>query len=231
MLTTFGQDIWLASGTPCAVAGFVYPTRMAVIRLGDDGLFIWSPVALTEGLRAAVDALGIVRWVVAPNTLHHLHLAQWQDAYPSAELHGPKPLHGKRADIRFSGDLQSGVPTPWTGRIDFRVVGGNWITTEVVFHHVASRTVLFTDLLQQFDRRWFTGWRAIVAQLDDLVGDEPRVPRKFRYAFFNRRAARRALDEVVDWQADRLFMAHGRPLVRGGRAAVRDAFRWLSRSR
>ena len=64
MLKPFGPDIWIAEGpVVSAYLGFRYPTRMAVIRLpnaegGDGGLFIWSPVALTDELRAAVEALG-----------------------------------------------------------------------------------------------------------------------------------------------------------------------------
>ena len=66
MLEQFGPEIWLADG-PIVVAamGFRYPTRMAVVRL-PDGLFVWSPVALSEGLRAEVeartDALADVPW-------------------------------------------------------------------------------------------------------------------------------------------------------------------------
>jgi hypothetical protein len=44
---------------------------MAAIRLSGGSLFVWSPVALTEDLRAEVDALGEVRYLVAPNSLHH----------------------------------------------------------------------------------------------------------------------------------------------------------------
>lgn len=33
---------------------------------------------------------------------------------------------------------------------------GNLITTEVVFFHVKSGTVLFTDLIQQFPANWFS---------------------------------------------------------------------------
>ena len=40
---------------------------------------------------------------------------------------------------------------------------GNAITTEVVFFHARSGTVLFTDLVQQLPAHWFSGWRALVA--------------------------------------------------------------------
>jgi hypothetical protein len=80
-----------------------------------------------------------------------------------------------------------------------------------VFFHRQSRTVLFTDLIQHFGPAWFTGWRAVVAKLDLMVAPEPQVPRKFRTAFVNRRAARAALTRILAWPAKRVLMAHCRP--------------------
>jgi hypothetical protein len=52
MLQPFGPEIWLSDGAPIKAAlGFHYPTRMAVMRLLDGSVAIWSPTALTpEGL-------------------------------------------------------------------------------------------------------------------------------------------------------------------------------------
>jgi hypothetical protein len=103
MLKAFDQDIWIADGPSVAVAGFHYPTRMAVIRLPDGGLFIWSPIRLTARLQADVDAVGHVRHVVAPNSLHHLFLGEWQRAYPRAKTYAPPGLRRKRAVMSTSG--------------------------------------------------------------------------------------------------------------------------------
>ena len=70
-LQPFGQDLWTLEGPTVSVAGFDYPTRMAVIRLSGGSLFIWSPVAFTEDLRVPLAALGEVAVIVAPNSLHH----------------------------------------------------------------------------------------------------------------------------------------------------------------
>ena len=78
MLKQFGAEIWIADGPAVSTAGFHYATRMAVIRLSDGGLFIWSPIKLTEDLRADVDKLGEVGHLVAPNSLHHLFLDDWR---------------------------------------------------------------------------------------------------------------------------------------------------------
>ena len=232
MLTPFADDIWLADGpTVTAALGFRYPTRMALIRLADGGLFIWSPVALSGDLAAAVDALGPVRAIVAPNALHDTFLAEWKRAYPDAALHAAPGLAAKRTDLAFKAEL-TGAPDPaWRGAIDQVVVGGNAITTEVVFFHRASATVLFTDLLQQFPPRWFAGWRGLIARLDLMTGAEPAVPRKFRLAFTDRRTARAAIGAILSWPAVRVVMAHGAPVTSGGAAFLARAFRWLMRGK
>ncbi|KAA2241123.1 DUF4336 domain-containing protein [Salinarimonas soli] len=225
-MLTFADNIWLADGPVVDVAGFRYPTRMAVIRLMDGGLFIWSPVALSERLREAVDALGEVRHLIAPNAHHHLFLADWQRAYPTAKLYAPPGLPRRRKDLRFDIDLGDAPDAAWAGDLD-QVHVPNLIATEVVFFHRASRTVLFTDLIQHFKPGWFIGWRALVARLDLMAAPEPEVPRKFRLAFVDRPAARDSLRRILAWPAEKVVMAHADPVERDGRAFISRVFRWL----
>lgn len=228
MLIPFGPNLWLADGVdPVAVAGFRYPTRMAIIRLADGGLFVWSPIALTDQRRAAVAGIGEVAHIVAPNTLHDLYLADWKRAFPNARLHALPALRKKLKTLAFDADLSDTTDAAWADEIEQVVVTGNAIATETVFFHRPSATVLFTDLIQQFPPGWFTGWRAVVAKLDLMVAPEPSVPRKFRVATTNRTAARAAIARVLAWPSEKLVMAHGTPLESGGRAAIGRAFAWL----
>jgi hypothetical protein len=227
MLKQFGDEIWLADGPIATVGGFAYPTQMAVIRLSSGPLFIWSPVRLTDALKASVDALGDVRYVIAPNSLHHLSLSEWRRAYPAARLYAPPGLRGKRRDIVFDGDLTDTPPGEWREDVDQVLVRGNMITTELVFFHTRSGTVIFTDLIQHFRPTWFTGWRAVVARMDRMTGPEPAVPQKFRIAFVNRRAARAALKRILAWPARQVLMAHADPIKDEAGEFIARAFRWL----
>jgi len=226
-LQSFGPEIWIADGSEADVAGFRYPTRMVVVRLAGGGLFIWSPVALSPDLRPEIEALGAVRHLVAPNSLHHLFLGEWRQAYPEAKLWAAPGLRQRRSDLEFDGDLGDTPPPEWAAELDQVVVRGNAITTEVVFFHRPSGSVLSTDLIQQFRPGWFTGWRALVARLDLMVGTEPSVPRKFRLAFVDRNAARPAIRRILEWPAGKVLMAHGAPVERDARAFIARAFRWL----
>ncbi len=226
-LNPFGPGIWITGGPTVSVAGFAYPTRMALIRLSDGGLLVWSPVALTDAVRSEIASLGEVRVLVAPNSLHHLYLAEWREAFPSARLHAAPGFRRRCPDVAVDADLGDAAGPDWADDLDQVVVAGNAITTEVVFFHRQSRTVLFTDLIQQFDPGWFTGWRAIVARLDRLTGPEAAVPRKFRVAFTDRRVAREAIRRVMAWPAEKVLMAHGAPVLEDGAAVIRRAFGWL----
>ena len=227
-LHPFGPEIWLADGGQAQVAGFRYPTRMAVIALTGGGLLVWSPVRLDDDLAAELAALGEVAVLVAPNSLHDLHLAQWRSAFPAARLYAAPGLAARRADLRIDVELGDAPPGDWPADLDYVLMAGNAITTEAVFFHRPSRTVLFTDLLQQFPPGWFSGWRALVARLDLMTQAQPTVPRKFRLAFTDRRAGRAALARILDWRSDKVVMAHGTPVERDGRAFIAGAFGWLA---
>lgn len=230
MLTSFGPDIWIADGpVVSAAAGFHYPTRMAVLRLRSGDLVLWSPVALNAGLRIEIEALGRIAYLIAPNSLHHVFLADWHRAFPDAPVFAPPGLREKRPDITFAGEIGAAPLPGWEGEIDVALLR-NRITTEAVFFHRASRTALFTDLLQQFPPGWFRGWRALIARLDLMTQPAPAVPRKFRLGFTDRRTARAALRQILDWPVEKVLMAHGTPVTAQGRAFLESAFRWLLRA-
>jgi hypothetical protein len=230
MLEEFGPEIWIASGPQVTAAlGFNYPTRMAVIRLASGDLLVWSPTALADALKAELASLGTVRHLIAPNSLHDLFIASWKQAYPEARLYAAPGLQQKRRDLTFDAEITDAAILPWTDEVAHVVMAGNAITTEVVFFHEKSRTVLFTDLLQQFPPRWFSGWRALIAKLDLMLAPEPSVPRKFRLAFTDRRTARAAVERLLSWPAEKVLMAHGTPVRSDGSAFLKRAFRWLTK--
>lgn len=227
--TPFGPDLWLADGPVVTAAlGFRYPTRMALIRLPDASLLVWSPVALSAPVMAWIEQTGPVAHITAPNHLHHLFLGDWQAAFPSARIHAAPGLRAKRPDIRFDADLADGLADAWGGAVSCVLFGGNAITTEAVLFHRPSATVIFTDLLQQVPAHLKTGWRAWVARADRMTGAAPQVPLKFRLATTDRDMARASLATIQAWPAERLVFAHGPPVGTGVRDVMRTAFAWLA---
>ena len=229
-LREFAPGVFIADGPVVSFFGFAYPTRMAVIRLPDEVLFVWSPVTLSAALKREVDALGRVHFLVSPNRLHHLFLAEWKSAYPQALLYAPPGLQRKRKDLVFDAELGETPAPEWAADIDQVTLPGSPLLTEAVFFHRASRTAIFADLIQNFPPGWFTGWRGTVARLDGICAPTPGAPREWRASFVNRRAARAALRRILAWPIERVLIAHGEPATTEGMRFVRDAFAWLLRS-
>jgi hypothetical protein len=228
LLMEFGPNIWVGEGPVVPFLGFPYPTRMAVIRLQDKGLFVWSPIALSPGLKQEVDALGTVSHLVSPNKLHHLFLAEWKRAYPDALLYSSSGLRRRKKDLRFDAELGDAPDPAWAAEIDQVLVRGSFVMTEAVFFHRPSRTAIFADLIENFPRDWFKGWRGLLARLDGIVAPNPGAPREWRASFLmNRRAARASLHRILAWPIERVLMAHGDPVTTNGGTFVRSAFGWL----
>lgn len=198
--------------------------RMTVIRLFDGGLFLHSPVPLDDATRQALDREGPVRWIVGPSKVHHFYLGDYARAYPDALLCAAPGLAEKRKDLRFNWVLDDAVAPPWGDEIRMRLFRGAPPMNEVVFFHVATRTLLLTDLAFHVgadggSARWF----------HRLVGASGRFGphRIIRFAIRDRAAARASLDAILAWDFDRVIVSHGDVLETGGRAALAASFAWL----
>jgi len=208
--------------------GFSYPTRMVVVRLSSGGLFVWSPIALTPDVKVGIDALGPVRHLVSPNSIHHLFLGEWKTAYPDAKLYASPGLAKKRKDLHFDATLGDSPPAAWAADIDQVEMAGSAFLTEIVFFHRASRTAIFADLIENFRPGWFKGWKGWLARLDGIVMPNGGAPREWRLTF-RKKVARARLARILAWEAEQVVMAHGEMTRHDGSAFIRKSFRWLAR--
>lgn len=228
MLDRFGEKLWLAEGPTVRFLGlYPYPTRMAVARLGDGALWVWSPIALDEALAAEVEALGPVRHLVSPNKIHHLFLGEWSKRYPDALLYASPGLAKKRGDLRFHAELGDEPDPSWGGDIDQVVFRGSPFLQEVVFFHRPSRSALVCDLIQRFEPSEVRGVTGAMMRLDGLVGENGSTPREWRASFWRRGPARAARLEALAWEPERLIIAHGTCATQNGREILERGLRWL----
>jgi len=227
MLEEFGPSLFVAEGPTVSFYGFPYSTRMALARLADGGIWVWSPVALTEELAASVDAIGPVRHIVSPNKIHHLFLSQWQECWPDARLYAPPGLARKKPDIHFDAELLDEPDPAWAEDIDQTIFRGSLAMEEVAFFHRQSRTAIIGDLIQRFDPDKMTGWRGMLMRLDGLVGEHGSTPREWRASFLKRGPARAARQSVLGWNPTRLLIAHGTCAQSGATEIIRQSLSWI----
>jgi hypothetical protein len=211
---------------------YPYTHRAIVIRLNDNSLFVISPIHLTPDLRAEMDTLGAVKYIVSPNHLHHLHLGDWNQVYPDAKLYASPRLPSKRKDLTFYKTLSTNTSEPeWVGQIDQCVFGtGNGWFDEIVFFHRASGTVIFTDLIMDFDPATFTPIAQVTTRWNQMYR---HTPLGIQLAHtLNRPTLRNALKTIREWEPERAIVAHSPWLCVEGKQQVAgfldSAFDWLA---
>jgi hypothetical protein len=224
MLKPVDRDVWIAESS-VRFLGSRLPTRMTVLRLRSGDLFVHSPVPIDGNLRAEIDPLGPVRFVVAPSKYHHLGVAPWFREYPGARVWAAPGLPEKRHDLSFHGLLSEQAPAEWGDEIQQTVFWSLPMLNEVIFCHRASRTLILTDLvfnihehdsaLVRLGLRIDGAWRRFGAS------------HLLRLLIRDRRRGRETIQQILSWDFDRVIMSHGRILETGGRDAVRDAFAFL----
>lgn len=227
MLEEFGPSLYSADGPSVPFFGFPYPTRMAVARLSDGSVWVWSPVALTEELANDMQAIGPVRHIVSPNKLHHLFLNEWADRWPDARLYAPPGLARKKPGLRFAAVLEDEPGPAWATDIDQVVFRGSFAMREVVFFHRRSRTAIICDLIQRHPESKISGWQGMLMRLDGLVGEHGSTPREWRATFLRRGPARAARNKVLGWNASRLLIAHGECAQTEAAEIISAALSWI----
>lgn len=221
-LQSIAKDLWVVDGPRVSFLGLPYPTRMVLIRL-PEGVWVWSPVALDEALVDEISTIGPVKWLVEPNKLHHLFLPQWLERFPEAQAYAPPGLSKKKPEVSFAGSLGDQPEPDWAPWIDQLVVRGSFFMDEVVFFHRPSQTCIVGDLVQRHDPKLFTRGQRWLMNADALVGERGSTPRDWRATFIRRKASRRALEKMLDWEPERLLIAHGSCAMKDGGAVLKDA--------
>lgn len=223
-LQPVATNVWVID-FPLRVGGLHLGTRTTVVRLASGGLWLHSPGPLQPELVTALSALGPVQALVAPNAMHHLSLAQNVRVFPQATVYVSPALPPKLKEI-FSYELLSDEPPLlWRNEISQHLVRGLPKLQEVVFCHHASRTLILTDLAFHIlhSDSWFT---RLFMRLNGAYGHFG-PSRIFRTLVKDRTALRSSLNRIQEWDFDRVIVAHGEILERGGKEAMQTQYAWV----
>ncbi len=237
-LKPVADDVWIVDG-PLIEFGpwpfrMPFATRMTVIRIGRN-LFIHSPTPLTDGLKAEIAAIGAPAWLIGPNRLHYWWIPEWCAAYPDAMVY-LAPRIADQAKGRLDGILRNGRSLddrsghPWDDVIDTLPVHGSYMS-EIVFFHRSSRTLVLTDMIENFEPQKLGPLARVLTWLGGAQHPEGSMPRDMRLSYRAKIAElRAALDIMIGWNPVRIILAHGKWYERDGANELRRAFRWLMRA-
>jgi len=228
--------VWLGTSW-LRFSGLTLQTRMVVMDTGE-GLLLYSPSPATpdRSILAELRALGEPRWIVAPNEIHTVGVAAFQEAFPEALTTGciGHPRRMKHLNFDTLLDVQSRqADAPWTrtGTLRFHVIGGNALLHEIAVLHVPTRTLVLTDAVECIHpRRHLAGrppGRALTWLMKSMGFSYGRpVMSPEHYALcVDPRALESSLHTLMSWDFDSLLISHGSLLFGDdARAAVESSF-------
>ena len=226
------DGLWIVDSGPISAMGLGLPIRMTIVRLTNGDLLLHSATPYSAELAYAIDALGRVRHLVAPNVAHWTFLAEWQRAYPDA-VTWASPGLGERpqvraSDVRIDTVLKDTAPEEWADVLDQGVVIGKGGFTETWFFHRPTRTLLLVDLIENLEpdklppvERWLM---QAAAATRGTTARYLRIP-----VHLGGEQARRSIRAMLALDPNRVIFAHGRIFDRDAAACIHRAFDWLVR--
>ncbi|CAH0533585.1 hypothetical protein VST7929_01455 [Vibrio stylophorae] len=230
-MNQLSDHVWVFNGKPVTFMTLPFTTRMTIVKLSDTTLWVHSPIKLTAELKAQVNAIGKVQYLIAPNHLHHLFLKEWQATYPEAKTYGTQEVIKKRADLSFTASLTSDKTYPWSEEIDSLLFTGSPLMQESVFFHRASKSLILTDLIENFPPSDFTRIQRMFAKVTGILAPNGQTPIDWRMSFlFHKKEARKHYLQMASWQPQRIILAHGEIIHRDAVAFLERSFRWLNLS-
>lgn len=231
-LKPVAESVWIVDSGPLRTMGLSLPVRMTVVRLGSGEVWLHSPTRFDEGLRRQIAELGPIRHMVAPSIAHWVYLKEWQRHCPDAMTWAAPGLRERpqvrTAGLRLDRDLAETPPSEWAGDMAQTVVPGGMGFREVVFFHKPSRTLVLTDLIQNFEPDKLPPATYALARLTGVLAPDGKAPAYLRLILRLRRGeAAAAAARLVAWSPERVVFSHGRWFDRDGTAELRRAFSWL----
>ncbi len=209
---TITRDIYTVDYDQQLPGGVPFMTRMTIIRLESGGLWLHSPVPINDALARAVETLGRVQYLVAPNLFHHFYMPAAMERWPEAELWVPAGMAEKVPELAAgkllaAADADGGEAPAWAAEIDSLAVTGAEKINERIFLHRETGTLVVTDLLFNWGRaRGF--WQRIIFAIMG-VNNGLRQSRAWRMVASDRAAAADSLKPLADWPVRRLIPCHG----------------------
>ncbi len=200
-------------------------TRMTVVRVSLDKLFVHSPTRLDEATKLQFIPLGRVKYVVSPNNMHHFFIGDYFSPYPDAKIYASPGLDEKRRDLKFQYFLKDYPEPEWQEEIDQAIVWGHPQFKEVVFFHKKSRTLILADLLMNFDENI-----PIVTKVTaKMMGIYKKVspPLDFTKDVIDLPQARLSIEKILKWDFDKIILAHGGLIEKNGKEIFRQAFSFV----
>ena len=220
MLQNIASNIWHIQHEFVA-SGLNVSSRMTVVRLQNEHLWLHSPVPLSPALHNQLAVLGEVAFIVAPSKTHHLFVAEYLAAFPQARLFGAPGLSVKRPDLKGLNELGPDIEPEWQIDLEQIFFSGIPFGNETVWFHKTSHTLILTDLCQ-----WWQGDLTFFAHLfASLTGVRKQmdIPVTIRWLTKDKQAAHDSAQKILALPIERVVMAHNSIVAQDAYVTIKRA--------
>lgn len=205
LTTVVDGRIWLFE-RPIWFSGVRLRVHTTVVRLDDGGLLLHSPAPVADTLAEELRALGPVRWLVIPNTFHHLGTPAAAALFPEAKVVGPASVRTKNPGLNIHLDIRDGAFGEQVPEVDVLPLEGVPFLDETVLYHRPTKTLLGADIVMCPNEKDHWTLRA-AARLLGFYG-ELRVPHDVKKKIPDKAAAAQSVRAMLERPAERMIVGH-----------------------
>ena len=220
-LQILAPHIWLLS-YPLKTMGVNLQRNVTLIRLDSGQLIIHSTAAFSPEDVAGITALGEPTWMLDALLRHDTFAQEAREAFPDAEYLAPE---GFSDDMPFSTANLLPPPNEWEDEIAVAAIQGAPDFSEIAMLHRASGTLIVADLIVNFPGK-YNLWERLFFRIATVGGKHaPGVTFPFKKAIEDQAAYAASIEEILDWDFDRVIVGHGKPIATGGKEKLRTALK------
>ena len=231
-LKPLADGVFIVDSLLPGLLGKLLPVRMTVLRLPDNTLLLHSPTRFSATLGQALQSIGPVAHLVAPNPAHWTLIKPWQQAFPQATTWAAPGLRDRRqvrrSRLRLDYDLGTRAPALWGDSIDLVMMKGGFGFHEAALFHRPSRTLVLTDLVLNLEPGKLPALARPLMRLFGSTAPDGMPPPYLRFAV--RRGGQQAVtaaQEMLALQPERVVFSHGRCFESDATFHLQRSFRWL----
>ena len=227
----------------------------AAVRLSSGSLAVFSPVAMTDDVKAKLAGLGgTVKYIIAPDIEHHIFITEWHQAYPEAKIIGPEGLPEKRArqtatDPKIGNEefavvfkaqdkLNITIDEEFDRDFQYEYVDSH-ANKELVFLYKPDKILIEADLMfnlpavEQYSKAAESenkpGFLArLFIGMQTTEGDAKGMKRFLWYVLSarNRKGFNESTQRISEWDFETIIPCHGETIVGDGKQVFEKVFEW-----
>jgi len=218
-LHQFGPNIWTVD-QPSNFIGVPLGLRMTIMRLAKQQLVIHSMTSCDAETHAAIQTLGEVRYLIAPNLEHTRFIGEWLNDYPQAILYAPTdqllakhPTARSRNTLPFHHD-----------DLLCQTISGMPRLREFAFFHKESQTLILTDLAFNLGGE-MSLWESCFLRLNGAY-NRFTPTRILKSLIKDQNAFCNSIQTIAQWDFKQIIIAHGTPVTQNACRTFDNAFAW-----